>query len=145
MKYAHLARIEDIESFVESLELAELGQAVKPGYVRQETFFALGAEGRILGRIDYRDQLNENLTIEGGNIGFEVRPSERNKGVGSTMLRLFLRDKVRDKDRVLMTCFEENSVSEKLIRRVGGVYEDTRPSPRNGRMTKRFWIDLTGS
>jgi predicted acetyltransferase len=70
-------------------------------------------------------------------------PSERQKGYGYEILDLLLNELKHQKiTRVLLTCFEDNVASEKIILKSGGVLESIEASPRNGEMAKRFWIDL---
>lgn len=91
--------------------------------------------------IDIRHYLNEYLTQVGGNIGYSVRKTERNKGYAKQMLKLAL-GKCRDlkMKKVLITCDEDNIASEKVILSANAKFEDIRSA--DGENKKRFWIDL---
>jgi predicted acetyltransferase len=85
--------------------------------------------------------LNEDLLNIGGNITYEIRPSERRKGYGKKMLELALIEaKERGLDKVLITCDEDNIASKKIIEANGGV-QDTPFFKEGMRATKlRYWV-----
>ena len=91
--------------------------------------------------IDIRHYLNEFLKQFGGNIGYSVRKSERNKGYAKQMLKLAL-EKCKDlkMKKVLITCDEDNIASEKVILSANAKFEDIRSL--EGKNKKRFWLDL---
>jgi predicted acetyltransferase len=140
-KYSSIKSFEAARFFLSALDLAKVGIGLKPGYVPSETYFVCINKNLIVGRIDLRKDLNESLMIEGGHIGYEIRPSERQKGIGKSAVKAFLGSGLVELPRVLITCFEHNIASEKIALSVGGTYEDTRTSPRTGERTKRFWVD----
>jgi predicted acetyltransferase len=98
---------------------------------------------RILGRISVRHRLNANLEIEGGHIGYDVRPSERRKGYGTLMLKLALEEarKIGLK-RVMITCDTDNIASAKIIEKNGGIFERHDISPMSGKQLNQYWIEL---
>ncbi len=111
------------------------------------TFFAVRKEDRrIVGTIQVRHRLTEELRENGGNIGYAVRPDQRKKGYATQMLFLAL-DFCRGLglNRVLLDCLADNIASEKTIRRCGGVLAEEVTAPGDdgqpGRI-KRFWIEL---
>jgi predicted acetyltransferase/ribosomal protein S18 acetylase RimI-like enzyme len=144
-KYAVVVDEPTFVEFLESLRRAKEGVGLPPGYVKQRTVFAF-VDGRIVGRVDFRSELTEPSTIEGGNIGYEVRLSDRSRGIGTRILGQFLNSVAGEGlVRVLLTCDDTNTASERVILNNGGVYESSAVSPRTGRLTKRFWIDLAGT
>ena len=95
----------------------------------------------VLGMIDIRHYLNEYLTQVGGNIGYSVRKTERNKGYAKQMFKLALEKcKGLKIKKVLITCDEDNIASEKVILSANAKFEDIRNI--DGENKKRFWIDL---
>lgn len=86
------------------------------------TFF-LGQrdDGRIVGTIRVRHALTEALWQNGGNIGYEVRPSLRNHGYATRMLALAL-DEARALGLrwVLLTVDPDNAASVRVIEKNGG-------------------------
>ena len=145
--YAHgeLAEAEtDFAAYVERRRDWAAGRNVPDGLVPWDDFW-LVRDGRILARSRLRHRLNDALLTWGGHIGYEVRPSERRKGLGSRLLAMTL-DKARKRglSRVLVTCDPDNAGSRRIIEKNGGVFEDERISPKDGRPRRRYWLNLTG-
>ena len=115
---------------------AHLVAASQYAYVRE-------SDGRIVGMIQLRHELNEYLKNYGGHIGYSVRPSERKKGYAGKMLADFLPVCRRmGLGRVLVTCLTGNEASRRTILKNGGVYENTVFEPDLKANLERYWIDL---
>ncbi|MDU4976193.1 MAG: GNAT family N-acetyltransferase, partial [Hungatella hathewayi] len=86
------AGLEDVHSFGEWIDFeTRLKAKYKDGYVPSEVFLAIRQrDNHIVGMIDFRHPLSDFLFNFGGNIGYSVRPSERQKGYATEMLRLIL-------------------------------------------------------
>ena len=83
------------------------------GHVATTTWFALDEERNVIvGAVNLRHYLNEQLLLDGGHIGDGIRPSERRKGYATEMIRLAL-EKCRQLGiyRVLMVCDKDNTGS----------------------------------
>lgn len=92
--------------------------------VRASLYFALEEEGRLVGCIELRHELSEELKVLGGNIGYSVAPKERRKGYGSAMLALVAeKAKVVGIDELLLTCDAANIGSIRTITKCGGIFE----------------------
>jgi predicted acetyltransferase len=116
---------------------------VKPEYVRQSTFWLVEGD-TYHGRLSLRHELNEALRQHGGNIGYDIRPSSRRRGLGTLQLALGL-DKAREfgLERVLLTCDDNNVASTRIIEANGGVLQDVIDTPGEpGRRSRRYWIEL---
>ncbi len=134
----------DYDGWVKEVRNHSRGVGLAPDRV-PATLYWLVRGRRILGTLRLRHELNARLRIEGGHIGYDVRPSERRKGYATRMLAMALEVCRRlGYRRVLVTCNEENVASEKVIRANGGVYDGKDPSPETGKLVKRFWIALDG-
>ena len=139
---AGLDRFSTIEVWFEELKKRSCEDTVPKGLVPSSTYLAVREKDNyIVGMIDIRHYLNEYLTQVGGNIGYGVRKTERNKGYAKQMLKLAL-EKCRDLKikKVLITCDEDNIASEKVILSANAKLEDIRNV--DGENKKRFWIDL---
>ena len=100
-------------------------------------------DGRVLGAIALRHQLDDLLADAGGHIGYGVRPGARRRGLATWALGQVLpRAAHRGLDRVLVTCAVDNTASARTIEHHGGVLDDVRDTAL-GRL-RRYWIDLTG-
>ncbi len=95
--------LDDPESYFADVDRFEKGEDLGPNLVKQSQFLLFGGE-RLLGAARVRHRLNDKLQLDGGNIGYEIRPPERGKGYGSAILRLILLEARRiGLDRVLLT------------------------------------------
>ncbi len=98
---------------------------------------------RYIGTVLLRHQLDSSSRNIGGNISYEIRPTERRKGYGTEILKLSLLEaKEIGLEKVLLTCDEDNIASKKIILKNGGVEDE--PYFEGGMRVKklRFWIDL---
>lgn len=88
-------------------------------------FWILGGD-RIVASSRIRHELIPAFLLDGGHIGYEVRPSERRRGIGSEVLRRTL-EKARHVGlrRVLLTTDTTNVGSIGVILANGGVFENT--------------------
>ena len=139
---AGLNNFSSIEGWLEELKMKSSEDTIPEGLVPSTTYLAVREiDNYIVGMIDIRHYLNEFLTQVGGNIGYDVRKSERNKGYAKQMLKLAL-EKCKDlkMKKVLITCDEDNIASEKVILSANAKFEDIRSL--EGKNKKRFWIEL---
>ena len=139
---AGLDRFSSIEIWFEELKKRSCEGTVPKGLVPSSTYLGVREKDNyIVGMIDIRHYLNEYLTQVGGNIGYGVRKTERNKGYAKQMLKLAL-EKCKELKikKVLITCDEDNIASEKVILSANAKLEDIRNV--DGENKKRFWIDL---
>lgn len=130
----------DFEAYCKSVEVTD----DRDGLVPESTFFCLDEDRDIMvGAVNIRHRLNENLLRSGGHIGDGVRPSERRKGIATRMIALAL-EKCRELgiEKVLMVCDKANVGSAKSIRNNGGVLENEIEA--EGVTHQRYWIDLAG-
>ena len=130
----------DFNFYLEHLEVKD----AKEGLVPDSVFFLLDEDrNKLLGAVNIRHYLNDELLKEGGHIGDGIRPSERRKGYATEMVRLALIEcKKLGIDRVLMTCDKDNVGSAKSILKNGGVLENEFLN-EDGNIEQRYWIDLT--
>ena len=97
--------------------------------------------GRIVGMINVRYDLTEEMYRYLGHIGYCVRKSERQKGYAAEMLRLALKEaKMIGLDRVLLTVDSDKTASIATMKKNGAVLENE--VPYLGKITQRYWIEL---
>ena len=117
--------------------------AIAPaGVLPHQDFWLLDGDVWI-GLLTLRTQIDEQLLRSGGHIGYVIRPSQRQRGYGTTLLRLGLEQaRARGMQRALLTCAETNIGSRKVIEANGGRLEDIITIDERSNQVRRYWIDL---
>jgi len=100
-------------------------------------------EDRLIGLLSIRYDLPQELSHSIGDIGYGVRPSERNKGYATVMLKHAL-DVCRQKGKrkVILGCFKDNVASAKTIIKNGGVLLCENDNYEKGRLSQYYVIEL---
>jgi predicted acetyltransferase len=131
---------ENAQSFVRRLLDSEKNP--EAGLVAATTYWAtIGSE--VVGRIQLRHELNDDLKVFGGHVGYEVRPSRRRLGIATMMLREVLKTlKAQQIGRILVTCAPDNLASNKTIVANGGVLHHQKFVERINRPTNYYWIEI---
>ena len=131
-------------SFLEMMNkwiLDETDDAYKNGFVPSTLYYMINDNRKIIGAIHFRQQLNDRLIQNGGNVGYGIRPSERRKGYATIMLYKLLKMlKNQKNEKVLITCDEDNIASAITIEKANGKLQDK--VSFQGVMTRRYWIYL---
>lgn len=139
--YKALSEI-SIEDLIAKREREHLGIDLPEGIVPQTIYWLMDDAGMILAELRLRHRLNPALLLEGGHIGYIVRPSARKQGIGTEILRRGLQQARRiGIDQVLITCEDDNVGSIGVIEANGGSAYETGVSPHNGKPTRRYWVD----
>lgn len=132
----------DFSAFVQSLHDLKDRSKLKPGWVPGSDFWLID-DDEYIGRLSLRHELNEQLLLFGGHIGYEIRPSKRMQGYGREILRLGLeKARVLGLCRVLVTCDEDNIGSKKIIEHNGGKLENALEIEGEPVRKLRYWIDI---
>ena len=115
------------QTFAEFVQLVEdhrRGRNLGPGWV-ESTFLLADVDGLVVGRSSIRFELNDYLRMEGGHIGYAVRPAHRRRGYATEILRQSLIvARAGGVDRALVTCDDDNIGSAAVIEANGGVLQD---------------------
>ncbi|WP_040215234.1 GNAT family N-acetyltransferase [Clostridium polynesiense] len=131
----------DFSALIKKLEKMSVGEGLEPEFVENSTYWLADDKKRILGAVNIRHRLNEDLLDRGGHIGYGIRPSERKKGYASELLRqALIIVKEMGMKRVLLTCDKENKGSAKTIVKNKGILESE--GVYKGIAFQRYWIDL---
>ncbi|WP_282941630.1 GNAT family N-acetyltransferase [Paenibacillus sp. RC67] len=132
----------DFQGMVQFLLNNEKGEHLPEGWVPDSTFWLVSENNKVIGAVNIRHRLTEQLLHCGGHIGYGIRPSERRNGYATKLLFLALeKTKELGINKVLVVCDEGNVASEKTILNNGGV-QDTSYVEENGNVIKRYWIKL---
>ncbi len=107
------------------------------------TYFTVRkSDNKIIGTIQLRHDLNDDLLKRGGNIGYGIRPSERGKGYGTKQLSLVL-EKAKELgiSRVMISCDKANFASANVAIKNGAKLEWDGYDEEDG-FIQIYWIDL---
>ena len=100
-------------------------------------------DGTLIGLLSIRYNLPERLTDIYGDIGYGVRPAERNKGYASEMVRYALSVcREQGMNQVVLGCFKDNLASAATIRKNGGILVSENDNYKAGRISQYYLIKL---
>lgn len=103
-------------------------------------------DNKIIGSINVRWNLTEEMKKFGGNIGYCIRPTERKKGYNKINLYLGLIEaQILGLQKVMLDCDVNNIASSKTMESLGGILERTEIDPYDGILTSIYWIDVPQS
>ena len=129
--------------YVRMLEGWPRGECLPSGFV-PGGFYVGVVDGVIVGRISVRFRLNEFLSRVGGHIGYGVRPTHRQRGYATEMLRQAIPIcAAQGIDRALITCDVNNVGSIKVVERCGGVFEGVTCDPALEIQKRRYWLKIS--
>jgi predicted acetyltransferase len=135
---------ESFSEYVAMLLRASQGLGLPSGFVPHSTFWLVDGAGEVVAVSNLRHELNESLLAHGGHVGYGVRPSKRERGYATELLRLTLVEARRiGIQRALVTCDKFNPASTKVILKNRGELEDEQFVPELGKTVSRYWIQLT--
>ena len=143
-----LRKILEGYTFEQALEMCLNSQkeeyAKKLGKCQSKTYLLVREnDDRIIGAINVRWNLPENMKQFGGNIGYGIRPTERRKGYNKINLYLGLIEAQKlGLDRVMLDCDVNNLGSVKTMQALGGKLERTEVDPSDGILTSVYWFDV---
>jgi len=138
----HRLAEQDFAAYLAQVAHDAQGIGLPAGYAPMSSFW-LVKDGVIVGESRLRHYLTPALEIEGGHIGYAIRPSERGKGYGTLILALTLEQaKMRGLQRIRVTCDTDNLASVRVIEKNGGQLAGQAISTRTGKPIFQYWIDL---
>jgi len=133
----------DFDAFVAKLDDSARGVGLPEGFVPHSTFWLVDDADEVVGVSNLRHRLTYLLRIEGGNIGYGVRPSARRRGHATALLRHTLAQaRAVGLDEVLLTCAKANAGSVATILRCGGQLDSEEFIAARGEVVQRYWIAL---
>jgi predicted acetyltransferase len=133
---------QDFEGFLRQIASEEHDRVLAPGRVPDSQFW-LVSDGRVVGCSRLRHWLTEELEYEGGHIGYDIRPSDRGRGLGTNLLRLTIaRAAALGIVKVRLTCDAGNQASIRVIEKNGGRLEAIVRSRTRNKMICQYWIGV---
>jgi predicted acetyltransferase len=131
----------DFSAFLARLAASSRGEGIPEGFVANTTFWLVDEGGRVVAVSNLRHALTPKLRIEGGHIGYGVRPSARRRGFATEILRRTLgRARALGIGEALVTCAKANAGSRATIMRCGGRLDSEAYVEARGEVVQRFWI-----
>lgn len=108
------------------------------------TYFTIREmDNKIIGTVQLRHHLTEELRKDGGNIGYGICPSERGKGYGTQQLNLVLKQaRASGLPEVMISCDKSNKASAKVAKNCGGILTDEGFDEESGEITEIYFISL---
>ena len=140
---ANLCKIKDFDKWLEKIEADLSEEKVEKGEVPSTIYLTIRkSDNKIVGNIQIKHYLNENLLQYGGHIRNSIRPSERKKGYATEQIRLGL-EKCKELGigTVFIDSYKDNIASIKSIINNGGILKNEVKMP-NGKVNQRYWITL---
>ena len=132
----------DFTTWLTAMNNRHTGKNLPNGYVRENFYLCYNGED-LIGVFSLKFELTEFLLNYGGHIGYAVRPSQRNLGFATQMLKQGLDiSKQFGFDRVLCVCDEDNYASEKVILKNGGILDNKIYDSSERVFVKRYCIEL---
>ena len=100
-------------------------------------------DNKIVGSINVRWNLNEEMLKFGGHIGYGIRPTERRKGYNKINLYLAMIEALKiGLEKVMLDCDVDNIASDRTLKALGGKLERTEVDPYDGVLTNVYWFNV---
>jgi predicted acetyltransferase len=131
----------DFEILLKQIDNLKHGIGLKENTISSSTFWFLNTEGIVIGAVNIRHSLNDQLMHVGGHIGYGIRPSMRLRGYATELLKQSLgKAKEMNITRALLTCDKANVGSAKTIINNGGILDSE--DIIDGTQIQRYWINI---
>lgn len=131
----------DYKAWLQFIQDKEDPEKIGADEVLSSTYFVF-REGQMIGAVNIRHYLNQDLLQSGGHIAYGIRPSERGNGFAKKALELALNQcKVWGIRQALLTCDKDNEASSKVIQSQGGILENEFVN-EEGMLELRYWIEI---
>ena len=126
------------------LKMEDEEYAKSVGRCQGKTFLLIReSDNKIVGTINVRWNLSEEMLQFGGHIGYGIIPTERRKGYNKINLYLgMIEAKKVGLEKVMLDCDVNNLGSDKTLKALGGKLERTEIDPSDGILTNVYWFDV---
>jgi predicted acetyltransferase len=130
----------NIDEYIQRTEYHSKGKNLPDWFVPGTTYWLVDND-IFIGHVNIRHELNDTLRKRGGNIGYAIRPTQRQKGYGSKILELIIpKAKKIGLSKVLLTCNDTNIASTKIIEKNGGRLYDK--NKVDDELIRRYWLHM---
>ncbi|HFJ9441734.1 MULTISPECIES: GNAT family N-acetyltransferase [Bacillus] len=137
-----LQNFDSLDEWFEKVSKQELGENLQGNRVPSSQFLSV-EQGELIGFVNIRKRLNQELLRESGHIGYSIHPNKRRQGYATKQLKLALDEAQKlGLQKVLITCDKANIASAKTIQKVGGVLENEVVSSHTGEIIQRYWVEI---
>jgi predicted acetyltransferase len=134
--------LDDFDAYLARVEQFRDAARIPVGWAPGTELWLDDGAGEIVACARLRFWLTPSLEVEGGHIGYDVRPASRRRGLGTALLGLVLLEAGRrGLERVCLTVDTDNLPSRKIIEHNGGVLSGEVNSPRTGKPIRQYWIN----
>ena len=138
--------IEDYEGWLDKIDYEYTMEPTEKKVPAETYFLVRYSDNKIIGMINIRLCLNDNLEKRGGHIGYGIRPTERRKGYNKINLYLgLLVCKRHGISVVKLDCDEDNLGSKKTMEALGGIQVKRYYDEVDGGYVLRYEIDVDES
>jgi len=144
--YTNLSDIHGMafDLYIKNLQRECLEHKGSSGAAPCSVFWMISPKNDICGISRLWHYLTPDTEIEGGQVGFDVPPSLRRRGLGTMLLKLTAERALELKiQRLLAACDWDNFGAIGVIKNNGGKLENTVVSKSTGKKIMRFWIELS--
>lgn len=126
------------------LSMQDEEYAKKNGRCQSKTFLLIREnDKRLVGMINVRWNLSEEMKEFGGNIGYGIRPTERRKGYNKINLYLGIIEASKlGLEEVMLDCDVLNIGSSKTMEALGGKLQRTEIDPYDGILTSVYTFNV---
>ncbi|MFA2563846.1 GNAT family N-acetyltransferase [Bacillus wiedmannii] len=137
-----LQNFDSLDKWFEKVSIQEVEENLQGNRVPSSQFLSF-EKGELIGFVNIRHRLNQELLLESGHIGYSVHPNKRRQGYATKQLQLALDEAQKlGLQKLLITCDKVNIASAKTIQKVGGMLEDEVVSVHTGEIVQRYWIEI---
>ena len=120
--------------------LKHLEESKNSDLKRTELLLIRKNDNKIVGLVNIRHKLDDELYNYAGHIGYSIRPIERKKGYGTVLLTLTLEYcKQLGINKVLVICNKNNISSKNIIKNNNGKFESE--IEKDNEIFERYWIE----
>lgn len=132
----------DYDKWLSQMENRKNNINLPKGYVK-ENFYLCYERNKLVGVFSLKFELTDYLFNYGGHIGYAVRPSLRNQGFATIILKEGLKiAKQYEFNKLLLVVDDDNLPSIKVVLKNNGIYENSLYDNEEKANVNRYWINL---